>query len=243
MQAIPPDATFSWLPQTVVTVDGRVLTGGAVEAIFPGPLLMPVFERQVSARGWLQIVDAGRAAGLLTGKADFTDGALAPGSVATRLEILADGRLFDVVGDATRVMNCITTPCDPQPGTPEAFAGFVNRFFDLGGWLGPDAGPEQPYIPRGYAVLVGPPPDDQGIPQPPLAWPFEAGLASFGKPLADGSGRRCGLVQGGDATTLRPILQAARSTTRFRDPADESFHGLTVRPLLPGDEDPCGPLV
>jgi hypothetical protein len=29
----------------------------------------------------------------------------------------------------------------------------------------------------------------------------------------------------------------------WRDPADGSIHGLVVRPLLPGDGDPCAGLV
>ena len=98
-------------------------------------------------------------------------------------------------------------------------------------------------MPAGYAILVGPPPDDQGLAQPPMAWPFEAGFAGFGGALTDGSGGRCGTVTGEEAGTLRPGLTAATSITRWRDPADGSFHGLTVRPLLPGDGDPCEGLV
>ena len=243
VQALPPPAMFGWLPSVVVTLDGRVLSGGAVEAIFPGPLVSPVVERHITSNGWAKIVAMARAAGLLGGARDFTGGAMPPGSQATRLEIVADGRIHDLIGDASRIMVCITAPCDPQPGTPEAFGGFVSKLTDLGSLLGADIGPEAMHNAAGYAVLVGSPPDDQGLAQPPIAWPFAAGFGAFGKPLADGSGGRCGTLTGDEATAVRPAFGAARSITRWRDPADGTFHGLVVRPLLPGDGDPCAGLV
>jgi hypothetical protein len=243
VQALPPPSSFSWMPSVVITLDGRVLTGGAVAAIFPGPLVNPVVERRITANGWAKIVAAARAAGLLSGPRDFTGGQLPPGSQATRLELVADGRIYDLAGDASRIMVCVTTPCDPQPGTPEAFGGFVSRLTDLGSWLGVDIGPEGMHAPSGYAVLVGPPPDNQGLAQPPINWPFAAGFAAFGKALADGSGGRCGTLTGEEATAARGALNAATQITKWRDPADGSFHGLVVRPLLPGDGDPCEGLV
>jgi hypothetical protein len=243
VQALPPPAIFGWMPTVVITLDGRVLTGGAVPAIFPGPLVGPVVERQLTPNGWTRIVAAAREAGLLGGARDFSGGAMPPGSMATRLEIVADGRVYDLLGDASRIMVCVQAPCNPLPGTPEAFGGFVSRLSDLGSLLGADIGPESMHQPTGYAILVGPAPDDQGLAQAPMAWPFEAGFAGFGKPLADGSGGRCGTVTGEEAAALRPALTAATSITRWRDPADGTFHGLTVRPLLPGDGDPCEGLV
>ncbi|HET9852066.1 MAG TPA: hypothetical protein VFP56_06120 [Candidatus Limnocylindrales bacterium] len=244
IQALPPEATLGWLPQVVVTLDGRVLSGGAVAAIFPGPLVMPVMERQLSPIGWTRLVDAARAAGLLGLNPDFTGGQLPPGSQVTRLELVADGRLYDLRGDATRQIACIQAPCVAPPGTPDAFAGFVNALTDLGSIVGPEnLGPEQRLQPAGYAVIVGPAPDDQGLPRPPIAWPLAAGFASFGKPMLDGSGGRCGSITGADLGPIRPAFDAATQITPWRDPADGSLHGLVVRPLLPGDGDPCEGLV
>lgn len=243
VQALPPGATFGWLPQVVITLDGKVLMGGAVPAIFPGPLVMPIFERQLTPAGWGKIVAAARAAGLLSGQNDFTGGQMPPGSMATRLEIVADGRLYELTGDASRIMVCITTPCVPQPGTPEAFGGFVSAVTGLDALVGADIGRDNAYVPAGYALVVGPPPDQQGLDQPPMAWPFADGFAAFGKPLADGSGGRCGTITGDAAAALRPALGAASQLTRWRDPIDGAFHGLTVRVLLPGDGDLCEGLV
>ena len=244
VQALPPPATFSWMPMVVITLDGKVLSGGAVPAIFPGPLVGPIVERQLSASGWNKVVAAARAAGLLSGAGDFTGGQLPPGSQATRLEIVADGKVFVLTGDSSRVMQCITAPCVPQPGTPEAFGGFVNGLTDLASMVGQaELGPEGMHAPAAYAVLVGDPPDDQGLAQPPLPWPLEGGLAAFGKARADGSGGRCGIATGTDASTLRAAFAVANQLTPWRDSTDGSLHGLVVRPVLPGDGDPCEGLV
>jgi hypothetical protein len=227
----------------VITLDGKVLTGGAVPAIFPGPLVMPVMEQQLTAAGWTQIVAAARAAGLLTGASDFTGGTMPPGSAATRLQIVADGRLYELTGDPGRIMVCITTPCDPTPGTPEAFGGFMSRLSDIGSWLPGQLGAARIHAPAGYAVVVGPAPDQQGLEQPIIPWPLGGGFAGFGKPLADGSGGRCGTITGDALGAVRPALAAANQLTRWRDPVDGSLHGLTVQPLLPGDGDACEGLV
>jgi hypothetical protein len=243
-QALPPPSTFSWLPSVVITLDGRVLSGGAVPAIFPGPLVNPVIERRITPAGWAKVVAAARAAGLLGGARDFSGGGVPPGGMTARLEIVADGKVFDLVGDPNRIMVCVTTPCDPQPGSPEAFGGFVSRLTDLASLVGAaELGPEAAHVPAGYALLVGPPPDDQGLAQPPMAWPLAAGFATFGKALADGSGDRCGTVTGDDAGSIRVALGQATQLTRWRDPVDGSFRGLVVRPILPGDGDPCEGLV
>jgi hypothetical protein len=244
VQALPPEATFGWMPLALITLDGKVLTGGVVPAIFPGPLVNPVSERQLGAAGWNRLVDAARAAGLLGLDRDFTGGQMPPGSQVTRLELVADGRLYDLVGDASRQIVCVQAPCNAPPGTPEAFAGFVNQLYDLTALVGAEnLGPEQPHVPAGYAVLVGAAPDDQGLPQQAIEWPLAGGLAAFGKPLRDGSGGRCGSATGADLGLVRPAFTAATQITPWRDPADGSLHGLVVRPLLPGDADPCEGLV
>ena len=244
VQALPPNATFGWLPQLIVTIDGRLLQGGAVPAIFPGPLVQPMFARQLTSNGWAKVVAAARAAGLLSGANDFTGGQMPPGSAAARLEIVADGRTFVMTGDPSRVIQCIQAPCVAPAGTPEAFAGFVNALTDPTSLVGAaELGPDQAYVPSGYAILVGAVPDDQGLPQPPIAWPLAAGFGTFGKPLADGRGGRCGVVTGADAAALHAPLGAANQLTKWRDPVDGTFHGLQVRPILPGDGNPCEGLV
>jgi hypothetical protein len=244
LQALPPRATFGWLPWIVITIDGRVLAPGAAPAIYPGPLVSPISDRQLTPAGWASIVAEARKAGLLTGARDFTSGDIQPGGVTARLQITADGRAYDLLGDPSRIMVCITAPCEPPPGTPEAFAGFLSRLVDLGSWLPGALGPERPYVPPALAILVGnPPEDDSGLGGETLDWPLAGGFAALGEPLADGSGDRCGIVAGADAVTLWPHLQAATQLTTWADPVDGTLRGILVRPMLPGDDDPCSGLV
>jgi hypothetical protein len=132
----------------------------------------------------------------------------------------------------------------PPPGTPEAFAGFLSRLVDLSSWLRGELGPERTYVPASLAILVGDPPrPEPGLGGPAVEWPLAGGLTAFGRALADGSGERCGTVAGADAVALWPHLQAATQLTAWSDPVDDSLHGIAVRPLLPGDDDPCAAVV
>jgi len=50
---------------------------------------------------------------------------------------------------------------------------------------------------------------------------------------------RCGIVSGADAEALRPALEKADQQTRWvQDPASSATFGVTVRPVIAG-EDPC----
>ncbi|HWP62637.1 MAG TPA: hypothetical protein VNO86_04130 [Candidatus Binatia bacterium] len=246
VQALPPIEQFEWLPLAVVTADGRLLTPGPMMARYPGPLVAPIEERTITPAGVELLLGALRDAGLLTGQSDFTGGTLRPGQAAGRLEVVADGRRYEIIGDPSRVVRCGDEParCIPAPGTPEAFAHFWLRLADLPGWLASELGPPRPYAPTAYAVLVGPPPEEGGLVQQPATWPIEPALAEFGRPLSGDPTRRCGLVTGAAATTLRPVLEAANELTSWVEAADPATrYGLTVRPLLPGDPDPCLALV
>jgi len=61
---IGPSANLAALPQVTVLADGRILTPGAVDTIYPGPLLPPVQVRNVGTTGAAAILAAIRAAGL-----------------------------------------------------------------------------------------------------------------------------------------------------------------------------------
>jgi len=239
-EALPPLARFPSTPAYVITLDRRVLTAGAVPAMFPGPLVMPIVERQLTPTGWARIVAAAREAGLLSGISMI--GQPMPGEGILRVRLFADVVLHDI-GTPNTSPACLSEPCQGAPGTREAMEWFISRLADLGNWLGDDVAAEAAHVPEGYAIVVGPIPDDQGLPQPSIDWPFDAGFAGFGHAFADGSGFRCGMIIGGDAEILRATLGRATSITRWRDPIVGSFHGLTVKPLLPGDGDACGGLV
>jgi hypothetical protein len=242
VQALPPSATLGWLPGALITVDRRVLVGGAVPAIYPGPLLQPIIQRSLSAEGWATIVAAARELGLLAGTGDFSAGGIAPGGQTGRLELFVDGRMVTISGDPSRVLRCGAQRCPVNAGTPEAFAAFWEQVADLQSWPGLGLGPESPYVPDGYVVVVGPPPAEDQLSAPPVAWPGSTPLVAFGAPLTDGAGR-CGTVTGTNAVVVGAAFQSATAITRWHDPGSAELHGLTVRPLLPGDGDPCVGLV
>ena len=241
-QALPPDATFAWLPYLLITADGRAIFVGPTDAMFPGKLLPHLLERPINSTQWTAIVAAARSAGLLDGKTDFSNGAPAPGAAVARLQMVVDGRSYDLTGDPA-IPPCVAPGCPPgQPGSQLAFAQFWSQLTSLE-LLGVDFTSE-PYVASSYAILVGPPADDEGLNQPPLAWPLDKSLADFGDPIVAADGRRCGLVSGADADTLRPLLESATSISRWFDAVETGAgNGLVVRPLLPGETNPCAALL
>src|SRR5262245_11649892 len=59
-QAIPPLDRFGVGPTSLITADGAYLVPGVVPAIYPGPLVIPFYARQVSDAGRAQIVQWAR---------------------------------------------------------------------------------------------------------------------------------------------------------------------------------------
>jgi len=245
-QALPPRSMFMNLPVLVVTTDGRVLTQGAMREIYPGPLVAPLVERSISPKGVAALLRAAKDAGILRHDADFTGGSMPPGAAAARVRIVVDGVTYDLVGDGSAAVPCPPTEACPgaAPGTPAAFSRFWYQLLDLAGWLEPELGMEQPYVPASYAVIVGPPPEPWPM-ATPVVWPMaDPALGAFGAPVRGEPGTRCGTAAGDLATAFRPAFAGATQLTPFVATASASAtHGLTVRPLLPGDEDPCAPIV
>lgn len=245
-QALPPRALFGNIPVLVVSADSRVLTQGAVIAIYPGPLVAPIVERPISPNGVTALLQAATDAGILVEGGDFTGGAMPLGAAAGRLRIVADGVAYDLVGDTSAATPCPPTETcpEPVPGTPAAFATFWYQLLDMASWLEPELGPETVHVPSSYAMIVGPPPEPwEG--ETPVVWPVaEPSLDAFGAPVRGEPGTRCGIADGDLATALRPLFAGATQLTPLvATETASATHGMTVRPLLPGDEDPCAPIV
>lgn len=207
--------------------------------IYPGPLLPNLQGRPITDAGFEKIVQRGRDLGMFTGTGNFVPAVVMPGAQLGRIEIVVDGVLHDLTGDPSRAIVCITAPCDPAPGTPEAFGTFWAALSDLT-WLAGDLGPEAPYVADAYAVLAGVELAEQpSLPEPVAVWPLEQPLATFGKPVGSAAAPRCGAARGADAATLRPALESANQLTRWIDkgaaaPSDGIL--IQVRPMMPGED-------
>jgi hypothetical protein len=236
-QALPPLNVFGGQSYAVITGDGKWITQLAIPTIYPGPLMPNLGARQLTEAGRTAILQAAKDLGLLEGTTDFSAGPVLAGGISGRIEMTVDGRLITLTGNPNALMECITTPCDPPPGSAAAFAEFWRRLGDLPSWIPGELGPDAPYEAASYAILVGPAPtQDPGFTQPPADWPLEQPLALFGGPVVDGS-YRCGTVSGADAATLLPALQAANQLTQWvQDPQTSATFGLTVRPMVPGED-------
>lgn len=232
-QAIPPLNLFGNLDEAVITGGGIYVVPGAVDAIYPGPQVMPLTGRQVSADGMAAIMQWAHDLGLLTGKTDFIgDGGL-PGGITGQVDLTVDGGRVTLTGLPS------AEAADPVPGTPQAFGEFWRRVASLPTTLPGELGPEGAYVPPAYSILVGaaPTPEAGSTPQI-MDWPLDTQLATFGGPVANGTAR-CGTVEGADADTLRPAIEQANQLTQWvQDPSTSATFGLTVRPLVPG-EDRC----
>jgi hypothetical protein len=238
-QAIPPTARFTWLPHAFVGDDGIVVTQGAVPAIFPGPLVAPLFGAPLSDAGYDRIVERARSLGLLDGSGDFSPAEPMPGSVSGTIGLRVDGAIRELTGDPNANIQCITTPCEAAPGTPEAFGSFWMELGDLRSMVGDELGAEAEYRPEAYALLIGvTPPDDAGIEPQVVDWVLDTPLAEMGQPVGPEPTPRCATVGGADAATLDAAFARSNQLTMWIDDSVDAPVSIVVRPLLPGD-DPC----
>ena len=237
--ALPPLNVFGSLPMVVITADSVVVRPGPVPAIFPGPAVVPLVGRSITVAGRLAIVNAAKVLGLLGGSGDFSGGGIAPGGVTGRIELTVDGTRVTITGNPSAPTGCGSTSCNPPAGTPAAFAELWRRLGDLEGWFAPELGTEHAYVPVAYAVLVGPAPvQNVQLPQPPMVWPLASQMALFGGPVANGQAR-CGTVSGADVAPFAAALAKANALTQWhQDAATNATRGLTVRPMVEG-EDAC----
>jgi hypothetical protein len=236
-QALPPTDAFQSAAPNMAISDGRYISPGPQIEIFPAPLLPNVQERPLSGAGIEAVVAEARNAGLLDGPTDLTDGSL-PGSEAAHISFIIEGREREVVGDASRQIVCVTTPCEPSPGTPEAFAGFWARLMDLPSWLGAELGPESPFAFTRLAILLTEPMLDATIPPSYGPWPLERPMLEFGVAVGDPL-PRCGVVDGVEMDALLAAFRRANSQTRWTDDTGAEL-GIVARPLFPDEPDPCG---
>ncbi|MGH2407841.1 MAG: hypothetical protein ACRDF7_07190 [Candidatus Limnocylindrales bacterium] len=231
---IGPSATLAVLPIVVVYDDGRIFTPGAVDAVYPGPLLPTLAVRNVGPAGARAIAAAIHAAGLDV--AGSGGGGVAADTGTTVFAVVVAGQTV-----TTRIANSGGGPGPPggNPGSAPAL-DLLARLIDTSETWGSPAAPETAFAPTAYRIFVAPgaPAADPSVTQAPRAWPLAGTLDSFGilaQPDRGITGLRVGVVSGPDAAIVGPFLASATMLTPVM--SGGRAYTLYVRPLLP-DETP-----
>ena len=237
---IGPAANLASVPFVSVYSDGRILTPGAVDAVYPGPLLLPVEVKNVGPAGAEAIVAAIRAAGL--DRPSSTEGGGNPDQGTTVLAVNLDGTTI-----TTRI-GLGGGPGRPGGGgSPDPRAGLVtellSRLQDQAEGWGAASPARSILVPTAYRLYVAPgaPAGDGSSGAPAVAWPFATPLDRFGVPAVPDrgiAGLRQAAVFGADAAALGPVLAAANALTAFSSAG--KVYTLYVRPLVPDEVPPPG---
>ncbi len=230
---IGPAATIASQPLISVYADGRILTPGAIDAIYPGPFSLTFVERDLGAAGAAAITAAITAAGL--DKPQTGGGGVVADAGSTVFAVMTDG-----VTTTSRFAGSAGGPGRPASGDPEATAAndLLARLTDPGetwGVASPVSSTFTPTAIRIFAAPGGPVADPQAS-QSPLAWPLPTALAAFGSPAVPDrgiSGLRSGVVFGADLPTLVAFLQKANVLTPVS--SGGTIWTIWVRPLLPDE--------
>ena len=237
-QALPPPATFAWLPLLTIA-DGTAIDGNvAVPAIYPGPLLIVPTARWISDAAIAAIVDEARHRGLLGGRTDFAGDALIPGSRTAHLHITLDGVSHDLIGNGDG-SGCEGVECPAEPGTPEAFTPFWQRLANLEAWLGDELGAPVQYQPERVAALFMAAEEVEPGLDRLVRWPLEEAFSALGIPFAAADpAARCRTYTGGELATVLPVLRDADQATVFEDVLGAT-RSVVVAALVPGQPSPC----
>ena len=231
---VPQESLLTHYPMAVLYADGRLITQGAVPAIYPGPALPSLIQTQLTQAGVADILQAARTAGL-------------SGPNQKLGEPMPDvGQLvFTVVyPDGTSHQ----TTLYPQLGEPspspdvQALLDFESLLTDPRASM-PDQvlGSDQPYNFDRLRVISRPG-SRQNAPDPSLVtvkdWPLGS-LATIGAPISQfGADYRCIAVSGVNLATLLPDVQASNQATLWK--SDGQLYSVIFHPLLPDDPD-CPP--
>ena len=229
---VSPDMLFARIPTLLVTGDGRAIVQGAVPAIYPGPLLTPLFQRTVDEVGVQAILSLAREKGLLAAAPDYAvppEGPMVADAPDTVVEIAANG--------TTYVHRAYALGIDGTNSTParDALNAFVMAISDLAAVVGPEhIGAEAPFAPTSFRVRATPvDPAQFTEPSPTIReWPTDTGIV-----LAQAS--NCAIA---DAAEVTALFTESNQLTFFTEPDDSGAtvtYQLAVVQVLPGDSTDC----
>lgn len=222
---VPQGTAFVNQPSLLISGDGRVFTPGAVPAIFPGPLLMPMFVRSITPAGIDKVLELAEEAGLIGAIPDYSlpEGNLIADASDTVVTISVNGQRYEHRANALG----FDSP-DGGPSTParDNLLTFVNLIGDLPAIAGADnLGADEPFIAEQYrfqAMVVDP---TQWVDPAPtiVEWPADLGVV-----LAESL--QCATLAGAAA---EPLFANATQLTFFQEGDD--VYQLAIAGVLPGD--------
>ncbi|MEO1056091.1 MAG: hypothetical protein AAFY28_04175 [Actinomycetota bacterium] len=218
---------FQSPPNVLISGDGLVYGGGATIAVFPGPLVPPVFVRTITAEGIESVLAAAEQAGLLADVEYDSEATefVADASTAV-LTIAANGELWIHEAYALGVGG----GPDGSGDTPErvALQEFLLQLGDLAALVGADQlGEERPFEPADYLILAVPfdesvSPGLEGQDPTIVEWPADASVR-----LADAG--ECAEIS---AAEVGELLSQADQLTFFDD--EGVVYEVIPKPVLPG---------
>ena len=222
-----PWVTLGWYPSVVLYEDGRLITVGPQDAIYPAPALPNLRVTQLTPDGIEQILAWAAEAGL-----HGPDRQLGP--------ILMDAgeTVFTVVSaDGTHRTSVTDLEAeDPETATVKHFQEVMLAIRD---WLPNDVvGEDQPYAFDRLRLITSE--TDPASVDPQLSetidWPLDTPISELGDPISEPPTNQCALLEGDDLQTLMPLFERANQQTLWR--SEDTFYQFVLRPLLP-DEEAC----
>ncbi len=226
---MPPWEKLRWYPSVALYGDGRLIMQGPQIELYPGPALPNLVVTRLTQAGVEQVLAWAQEAGLAGPDRQLGQPILDSGVTLFTI-VYADGTVHH------------TSVTDMSGGDAEI--GSMRQFQDvmtsLRAWLANDiVGDDVPYVYDRLRVISFPA-DQQNLPDPGMAnevdWPLDEPLATLGTSWGEPAEYRCGLIEGEDLATLRPMLGQANELTLWR--SDEVLYQLYLHPLLP-DEQAC----
>jgi hypothetical protein len=229
---LPPLERERQLPTMSIYGDGLVIVPAEVPDIFPGPAGYAFRSFRIEDALVNQIVAGGLSIGLRGPERHLAQ--QGPEFVAD-----AGATVVTLVVDGQRHVTSADALFDSADNTAERrlLAEFLERL------AGIDRGGGQAHEADSYRVFVAAPdPGFEGDLEggPPVAWPFDDALATWGEPMpADGLtvDARCRVIRGDELADALPFLRSATASTIVSDEAGTEAI-VAYRPLLP-DETGC----
>lgn len=247
---IPVQFLATSMPTFVMLGDGRVITQGAVPAIYPGPALPPLLVRTLTADGVQAVLEAVEETGLFTSDINLTGGMnMCADCSTTTFTLDADGRHVTV---SVYALGMIDPGMAPPQGMSSAeveahrvLGPLQNALMTIDTSLPADrweAGGWQAFEPEAFRLYVrdssGDAPDPS-LPEQVRDWPTDNDPATIGDVVElFGDGSRCFTVSGEEAATWLEELGASTQITRWTTDGQDRY-SLLVRPLLPFEDVAC----